>query len=120
VVSTYGGLWETGPLAIVALSKGRRDGLEVGHVLALHRDQRSARYDQRTQPLFGRTGPTGNDRRIPYYPADLGARNTPPYATAPPVRESDFAQLPVERYGLVMVFRTFERASFGLVMQAAR
>jgi hypothetical protein len=120
VVSTYGGLWETGPLAIITVSKGTRDGLEVGHVLALHRDQRSARYAQRTEPLYGRTGPTGNDRRIPYYPADVAGRHRPVYASAPPVRDADFAQLPSERYGLVMVFRTFERASFALVMQASR
>jgi hypothetical protein len=120
VISTYGGLWETGPLSIIALSKGTRDGLEVGHVLALHRDQRSARYEQRTEPLFGRSGPSGNDRRIPYYPADLPARDSPLFQSAPPVRQSDFAQLPVERYGLVMIFRTFDRASFGLVMQASR
>jgi hypothetical protein len=120
VVSTYGGLWETGPLAIVALSKGSRDGVEVGHVLALHRDQRSARYAQRTEPLYGRAGPSGNDRRIPYYPAEPSSREGPLYASAPPVRDSDFAQLPAERYGLVMIFRTFDRASFGLVMQASR
>jgi len=120
VISTYGGLWETGPLAIVALSRGKRDGIEVGHVLALHRDQRSARYAQRTEPLFGRSGPTGDDRRIPYYPADLPARDSPLFKGAPPVREEDFSKLPAERYGLVMVFRTFDRASFGLVMQASR
>jgi hypothetical protein len=120
VVSTYGGLWEAGPLAIVAISKGSRDGMEVGQVLALHRDQRSTRYTQRTEPLYGRSGPTGSDRRIPYYPAAVGARETPVYASAPPVHDSDFAQLPAERYGLVMIFRTFERASFALVMQASR
>ena len=120
VISTYGGLWESGPLSIIALSRGRRDGLEVGHVLALYRDQRSARYAQRTQPLFGRHGPTGRDKPIPYYPADLPARDSPLFARPAPVRESDFAQLPAERYGLVMVFRTYERASFGLVMQASQ
>ena len=120
IISTYGGLWETGPLAIVSLSKGTRDGLEVGHVLAIYRDQRSARYAERTEPLFGRQGPTGDDKRIPYYPADLPARGSPLFKGADPVRESDFAQLPAERYGLVMVFRAFERASFGLVMQASR
>ena len=36
------------------------------------------------------------------------------------MEDSDFAQLPAERYGLVMVFRTFDRASFGIVMQASR
>jgi hypothetical protein len=120
IVSTYGGLWETGPLAIVTLSKGKRDGLEVGHVLALFRDQRSARYAGRTEPLFGRQGPTGDDKRIPYYPADLPVRDSPLFDRAPPVRESDFSQLPAERYGLVLVFRTFDRASFALVMQASR
>ena len=85
---------ETGPLAIVALSRGKRDGIEVGQVLALHRDQRSARYAQRTEPLFGRSGPSGNDRRIPYYPADLPARDSPLFKSAPPVREEDFSKLP--------------------------
>lgn len=120
VISTYAGLWETGPLSIVTLSRGSRDGLEVGHVLALYRDQRSARYAQRTEPLWGRTGPTGNDSRIPYYPAPLPARDSELFDRGKPVREGDFAKLPAERYGLVMVFRTFERASFGLVMQAHR
>jgi len=120
VISTYGGLWETGPLAIVALSKGKRDGIEVGHVLALYRDQRSARYAERTESLFGRQGPSGDDRRIPYYPAPTDPRNSPLFDRAPPVRESDFKELPAERYGLVMVFRTFDRASFALVMQASR
>jgi hypothetical protein len=120
IVLTYGGIWETGPLSIVALSKGTRDGLEVGHVLALYRDLRSARYAQRTEPNFGRTGPTGNDNRIPYIPADIGARDTRLLHTDPPVRESDFAQLPAERYGIVMVFRAFERASYALVMNASR
>ena len=79
-----------------------------------------ARYAERTEPLFGRQGPTGDDKRIPYYPADLPARDSPLWQSAPPVRESDFSQLPQERYGLILVFRTFDRASFGLVMQASR
>jgi hypothetical protein len=120
IISTYGGLSESGPLAIVALSKGTRDGLEVGHVLALYRDQKSTRYDQRTQPLFGRTGPTGNDGRIAYYPAELTGRDAPLFKRPAPIRASDFAKLPSERYGLVLVFRTFERASYALVMQASR
>jgi hypothetical protein len=120
VVSTYGGLRETGPLAIVALSKGTRDGLEVGHVLALYRDLRSTRYEQRIQPLWGRQGPTGNDSPISYYPAELTGRDGPLYKRPAPIREGDFAKLPTERYGLVMVFRAFERASYALVMQATR
>ena len=36
------------------------------------------------------------------------------------VSDTDLSKIPDERYGLVMVFRTFERASFALVMQANR
>ena len=121
IVHTYGGIGETGPLGIVVLSKGSRDGLESGHVLALYRDQRSARYAERTEPIFGSTGPTGSDKRIPYYPAPDDPRHSPILQDRPrPVREADFAQLPAERYGLVLVFRTIERASYALVMQATR
>jgi hypothetical protein len=119
VISTYGGLWETGPLSIVALSRGSRDGLEVGHVLALYRDLRSARYAERTEPLWGRTGPSGRDERIPYVPAEIASRTSPLFATDPPIKASDF-DLPAERYGLVMVFRVFDRAAYALVMQANR
>jgi hypothetical protein len=36
------------------------------------------------------------------------------------ITNKDIAQLPDQRYGLVMVFRTFDRASFALVMEASR
>ena len=119
IISTYGGLRETGPLSIVTLSRGTRDGLEVGHVLALYRDLRSARFAERTEPLYGRTGPSGRDDRIPYVPAERSSRDSPLYGKEPPIRAEDL-KLPPERYGLVMVFRVFERASYALVMQAGR
>lgn len=120
VIATYGGLRETGPLSIIVLSRGARDGVEVGSVLALHRDARSSRYAVRTEPLFGRVGPTGDDKRISYYPPESASRDGPLVEKVAPIREADFAKLPAERYGLVMVFRTFDRASYGLVMQASR
>ncbi len=33
---------------------------------------------------------------------------------------NDIAKLPDDRYGLLMVFRTFDRTSFALVMEASR
>jgi hypothetical protein len=119
IITTYGGLYETGPLSIVTLSRGARDGVEVGHVLALYRDLRSARYYGRTEPLFGRTGPTGNDQRVPYVPAEVATRDSPLFSSEAPIKPDDF-KLPTERYGLVMVFRVFDRASYALVMQASR
>jgi hypothetical protein len=120
VVSTYSGLWETGPTGIVALSKGAKDGLEVGHVLALHRSQSSARYETRQAPLWGREGPTGNDRPRTYYAETLQPRDGPLYSQGQEISEATVARLPDERYGLVMIFRTFDRAAFGLIMNSSR
>lgn len=120
IVSTYGSLLETGPMSVVALSRGSRDGLEVGHVLAIHSSQRAARYAVRTSPLYGRSGLTGDDSPRPYYSEELTPRDAPLYPKPRLISEEDLARIPSERYGLLMVFRTFERTSFALVMEAGR
>ena len=120
IVSTYGSLGETGPLGIVALSKGSNDGLEVGHVLAIHRSQSTQRYDLRMSPLYGTQGITGSDSPRAYYAEELTPRDAALYQRGERITVEDAAKLPDERYGLVMVFRIFDRASFGLVMQSSR
>lgn len=119
ILSAYGGLRETGPLSIIALSRGSRDGLEPGHVLALHRDPTTSRR-LRNEPIWGRSGPTGSDEPVTYYSEPLATRDSPVFSRAAPVNAADSAKLPVERYGVAMVFRAFERASFALVMEASR
>jgi LysM domain len=89
IIATRGGLRETGPQNVVILNKGRSDGLEPGHVLALLR--------------LGRT----NVERTParkWFGAD----------------KVEATKLPDERYGLVFVFRAFDRVSYALVMSASR
>ncbi|MCW5603459.1 MAG: LysM peptidoglycan-binding domain-containing protein [Burkholderiales bacterium] len=120
IISTYGSLEEAGPSSIVALSRGSKDGLEVGHVLAIYRSQTTARYGLRTSPLYGRTGLSGNDAPRAYYGDQLTPRDAPLYARSEPIREGDISKLPDERYGLIMVFRTFDRAAYGLVMETSR
>jgi len=120
IVSTYSNLGETGPSGIIALSKGSKDGLEVGHVLAILRSQSTAQYETRMAPLYGREGPSGSDRPRTYHAEQLTTRDSSVFETGKPIRPADAAKLPDERYGLVMVFRTFDRAAFGLVMQATR
>ncbi len=119
IISTYSGLWETGPTGIVALSKGAKDGLEVGHVLAILRSQSTARYEMRNSALFGNQGFGGDSPRT-YYAEELNVRNGPLYSRGQPISASQAANLPDERYGLVMIFRTFDRAAFGMVMQSSR
>ena len=36
IISIYGGMTQTGQNSIITLNKGKRDGLENGHVLALY------------------------------------------------------------------------------------
>ena len=107
IISGYGGVAEIGALSVVTLNKGKRDGLEVGNVLAVFRSAESStnvRYSPdpmsnlRNTPLYGRQGITGTDNSI-----------------SVPVPETD---LPAERHALVFVFRTFEKVSYALVMQA--
>ena len=120
IVSTYGSLGEGGPLSIVTLSKGSRDGLEVGHVLAIYRSQSTAQFGIRTSPLYGRQGMGGSDAARTYYHEDIVPRDGPILGRTSPITGAEIAKLPDERYGLVMVFRTFDRAAFGIVMQASR
>jgi len=120
IMTTYGNLGETGPLGIVALSKGSQDGLEVGHVLAIYRSQSTASYQMRQSPLYGEQGLSGSDAPRTYYSDQLTPRDAPLYERGRRITVEEATKLPDERYGLVMVFRTFDRAAFGLVMQASR
>ena len=120
IMSTYASLGETGPLGIVALSKGSKDGLEVGHVLAIYRTQTTLRYGTRMAPLYGREGLSGSDSPRAYYDEQITPRDAPLYERGRRITVEEAAKLPDERFGLVMVFRTFDRAAFGLVMQASR
>ena len=94
VISLYNSLptSEGGPSSVVALNKGRRDGLENGYVLALYR-----------------TGATVLPKADPMYSGST-SEDAPPAAI----------KLPDERYGLVFVFRTFDSVSYALVMESSR
>jgi hypothetical protein len=120
IMSTYASLGETGPLGIVALSKGSKDGLEVGHVLAIYKNQTTLTYGTRMAPLYGREGLSLSDSPRAYYREELTPRDAPLYERGRRITVEEAAKLPDDRFGLVMVFRTFDRAAFGLVMQASR
>ena len=84
IMSAYGGVAEVGQNAIVTINKGKRDGIESGHVLAIYRHGRDVNTIKDQQPT------------------------------------SDTVRLPDERYGLLFVFRTFDRLSYALVVQSTR
>lgn len=82
ILSLYGGVGEGGRHSIVAISRGRQDGIERGHVLAIYRAGATVtnRYDDKVHTHV----------------------------------------LPDERYGLMFVFRVFDRVSYALVTEASR
>ncbi len=82
VISVYGGVSQAGQNTPIVLNKGARDGLEVGHVLALYQKGEVLRESGRF--IFSR---------------------------------DKVYTLPDERYGLVFVFRVFNKVSYALVMQ---
>lgn len=83
ILSIYGGVGEGGRHSIVAISRGRLDGIERGHVLAIYR-----------------AGAVVSNRH-----EDEKVRTH---------------VLPDERYGLVFVFRVFDRVSYALVTESSR
>ncbi len=80
IISVEGGVSQIGSMNVVVINKGEREGLEVGHVLAIYR---------------------------------VGEQ----------VRDSitgEIVKVPDSRAGLLMIFRTFEKVSYGLVLKATR
>ena len=130
IIAAYGGLFEVGANSIVALSKGARDGLEVGHVLAIYRNLNAAPYQFRESSLWGRTGfiYDAKNPKTRYVNEPLVTRDSPLYGRVGPAgfqhkddkTDLPSPQLPAERYGLLMIFRVFERASYALIMAADR
>jgi hypothetical protein len=82
VISIYGGVSQAGQNTAIVLNKGARDGLEVGHVLALYHK-----------------GEVVKVKGKHFYNWDKAYT------------------LPDERYGLVFVFRVFNKVAYALVMQ---
>ena len=92
VMSIYGGVGTVGEgsrNSVITLNRGRADGLEVGHVLALLRLGAVVGQKRGMSGSIEKTAMTG-------------------------------MRVPDERYGLVFVFRVFDRVSYALVMDVSR
>ena len=92
VISIYGGVGtvgEGGRNSVVTINRGKADGVEVGHVLALMR-----------------LGSMVGERRTLSGAVEKSALSG--------------LKVPDERYGLVFVFRVFDRVSYALVMDVSR
>jgi len=123
IMTIYGGLAEAGNNTIVSINKGKKDGLEEGHVLSINRAGSFVNRNPKQKTT---------DERFPM--KELRFTDTEPTEKAPgkeKIKESGtpdktikkdptMVQLPSERIGLLMIFRTFDRVSYGLIMQATQ
>lgn len=91
ILSIYGSVNEAGRNSIVSINRGSIDGMEPGHVLAVYREGNLAK-----NPAYAKAKDKDDDTTV-----------------------VEKIKLPNERVGLVMVFRTFDRISYGLIMQAS-
>jgi hypothetical protein len=128
IIAAYGSLFETGSNGIVAISKGAKDGLEVGHVLAIYRNLNASTNRLRESPLWGRLAPGNSSKDSGYVNEPLITRDAPLWGRIGPMGAKykddktnlPSAILPDERYGLMLVFRVFDRAAYALIMNAER
>ena len=51
IISIYGGVGSAGQSSIVSLNRGSRDGLEIGHVLALERNRTIVERDEKDRKV---------------------------------------------------------------------
>lgn len=88
IIDLVNAVYMTGQYQAVVINRGSQDGLEPGHVLAINQ-----------------TGPTVRDGRH-------GETNRVASSFSSKVK------LPDERAGTLMIFKTFDRISYGLVMDS--
>lgn len=100
VIALPMGVAETGRSSIVTLDLGSQQGLELGHVLALYRAGREIPPERPWLSFF----------------PNEGGDATPNYQGERP----KILHIPDERFGLVFVFRVFERVSYAYVLNSSR
>lgn len=124
IVSVYAGVAEAGPKSIVSINRGTKDGVDQGAVLAIHRlgveVPVSKTEGKKEKPLrsMDQTECLKKDAKVSFnefYDRSKAWGPCPPETAA----DKGFVKLPEERYGLLLVFRTFDHISYGLVMQAS-
>jgi len=119
ILRIYGGVAEGGPNTVVSLNLGIKDGIEEGHVLAI------SRYGKIIQdPEIRNTGHETKLKEINFdVSRDEDGKAIVNFAKEPVNKEVVLGpgevKLPEERIGLLMIFRTFDRVSYGLVMNSS-
>ena len=124
IIGVLGGVAEGGPQGIVTLNRGTNDGIEVGHVLAINRYGRIVKDTEYVKSKEV-SNPKLKELNFDVKTAPDGSKivdfeKKPQEVNGQPALEPGMVKLPDERIGLLMVFRTFDRVSYALIMQASQ
>lgn len=125
IMRIYGGVAEGGPNTVVSINRGKNDGLEEGHVLAISRYGKVIRDPQYKDPASNKV--VAEEKKLKQLNFDVttdpdgkkivNLEKEPPQTKV--VLEPGQVKLPDERVGLLMIFRTFDKVSYGLIMSAS-
>ncbi len=128
IIAVLNGVSQIGQYDAVAINLGERDGIEIGHVFEVfkggteERDEvgsRRAGWNWRNESpadytfWYGDWEPDGWRR-------DWPDRNEPLPLHRRAERQSSTYIVPDSKSGILMIFRTFKKVSFGIVMSASR
>ena len=122
IMRIYGGVAEGGPNTVVSINRGKRDGLEEGHVLAISRYGRIITDPEYKDPKTNQVTPEQKKLKELNFDVYTGADGKKVVNFEKERQQSQIelkpgqVKLPDERVGLLMVFRTFDKISYGLIM----
>ena len=129
ILSVMNGVSQVGPLDIVVINLGARERLEPGHVFEVFQGGAKAPDQVRRggvdwnwkdeTPLSGSFW-FGNDWTTRRWRHDEPDASAPMPPTVDMGRQRGTFIQPYERSGILMVFRTFQRVSFAIVLEANR
>jgi hypothetical protein len=127
IISVLDGVSQIGQYNVVVLDFGSKDGVRPGHVFEVFNGGETVRdlarsdelrRDWKNQRFWSEETWFGDHRTKGWMPEGIPGPDFPPHTNAR--RESGSVVLPYERAGVLMVFRTFDRVSFALIMNATR
>ena len=125
IMRIYGGVAEAGPNTVVSINRGKKDGLEEGHVLAINRYGRVIKDPEYKATDSNKVVPEQKNLKelnLDVYTGPDGKKVVnlakDPVRAKPALAPNEL-KLPDERVGLLMIFRTFDRISYGLIMSSS-